>query len=273
MEFVEPDGTVHLIPLDVPYPSAVHDIWLSEDFVIVPIQPLYIDHERVRRGIGMLHGWDPELELILVLISRTDWGQIRTIRTGLEPQYVLHTMSANRDDNILTLDAPIYERPPYPFEDRVPYGTPWVPFDTAKMGRWLVDLDSGAVKSEFVDDRACEFPKMDERFYGKPYRNGFLLAGKDLWSLNTVVKRDVQTGAVDEYRIESESLVSICEPQFAPRSSDSPEGDGYLLAAVTYVAERRTDYLIFDTEKIEEGPVATVALPHQVPWTPHGCWM
>lgn len=170
------------------------------------------------------------------------------------------------------LDAPIMPRPPYPFEDEVAPGSlDWIPFHTGKMGRWTIDLATGATTSELVDDRAVEFPKMDERYYGRHYENGFLLAGADLWSLNTLVKRNVLTGDTSEYVVDGN--VSINEPQFAPRSPDAPEGDGYILTPVVHIDERRTDVMIFDTDGIDDGPVATVGLPHQTPWTPHGCWM
>ena len=43
-------------------------------------------------------------------------ADIRWITTGLPTQYVMHTMQANVRDGKLLLDAPIFNRPPFPFE-------------------------------------------------------------------------------------------------------------------------------------------------------------
>ena len=36
--------------------------------------------------------------------------------------------------------------------------------------------------------------------------------------------------------------------------------------------EDRSDYVILDVENLSSGPLATIALPHRVPFTPHGNW-
>ena len=36
--------------------------------------------------------------------------------------------------------------------------------------------------------------------------------------------------------------------------------------------EDRSDYVILDAENLSSGPLATIALPHRVPFTPHGNW-
>ncbi|MDE0364106.1 MAG: carotenoid oxygenase family protein [Gammaproteobacteria bacterium] len=62
-------------------------------------------------------------------------------------------------------------------------------------------------------------------------------------------------------------------PTFAPRSADAPEGDGYLIVPVSRFTENSSEYLIFDTQGIDAGPLATIELPVQIGWTPHGHYM
>jgi carotenoid cleavage dioxygenase len=137
----------------------------------------------------------------------------------------------------------------------------------------VVDLESGTVTSERLDDTSVEFPKVDERFYGQPYTWGFLAQGESLWSLDTVVRRNVHTGAEDKYTIDSEDCPVLFEPTFAPRSGGTEEGDGYLLVPVSRFSENLSEYQIFDTRGISDGPVARIELPFQIGWTPHGHWM
>jgi carotenoid cleavage dioxygenase len=278
LQWVKPDGTIRTRELwDAPYAALTHDMWLTKDYVVLPFQPFIVDPERIANQLSLL-GWDPELPIVLALIRRDDLdGPIRWIEAGIEPQYIMHTMSANQvngDGNRIVLDGPIFDRPPFPFEDKVELGTDYVPFGSGQIGRWTIDLDSDTVKSELLDDRAVEFPKIDERFYGKPYEWGFMVAGENLWTLDTLVRRNVQTGVEDSYLVkQGDRMTAVFEPTFAPRSPDAPEGDGYLIVPVSYWMENVSGFQIFDTQQIPAGPVATIDLPFQIGWTPHGHWM
>jgi carotenoid cleavage dioxygenase len=246
---------------------------LSERYVVMPFQPFTVDRRRIAKDLAVF-GWDPDLPIVLALIPRDDInGEIRWITADVDPQYIMHTMSANQSGNLLVLDGPIFDRPPFPFEDQVAFGTDFVPFGTGVTGRWTVDLDTGNVKSERLDDRAVEFPKVDERYYGRGYSTGFLLAGENLWSLNTIVRRDVHTGEEETYTIKADSMIAIFEPTFIPRSLDAPEGDGYVMMAVSHFVENRAEYLLFDSAGISSGPIARIEIPFPIGWTPHGHWM
>ena len=63
------------------------------------------------------------------------------------------------------------------------------------------------------------------------------------------------------------------EATFAPRSPEAPEGDGFLIVPVCHFAAGASEFLIFDTDGIADGPVCRIELPFQIGWTPHGHWM
>ena len=95
----------------------------------------------------------------------------------------VHTLAANTNGNILTLDSPAFEgRPAWPFESDFlnnPEGAKlFFALASASMTRWTVDLSTGRCKTERLSDRPCELSKIDERFFGKPYRWGFLVGGE-----------------------------------------------------------------------------------------------
>jgi carotenoid cleavage dioxygenase len=66
---------------------------------------------------------------------------------------------------------------------------------------------------------------------------------------------------------------STQEPVFAPRSASAPEGDGYVMGVVNRRAEHRSDLVILDAQRIDEGPVAVVKLPVRLKYGIHGNWV
>ncbi len=275
LHWVRPDGSVRTRDLhDAPHGTILHDAWLTPTYLVLPFMPLIGDLKRCEQGLS-IYDWDTSLPIVLGLVRRDDFdGEIRWIDTGLEPQYIMHTLSANEVDGKIQLDAPIYDRPPLPFEDQVELGAPFLPTESSKLGRWTVDPATGVTTAERIDDRAVEFPKVDERFYGAGYRHGFLLAGDHFLLLDTLVKRDIVTGAEQTFKVkDSEELVAVFEPSFAPRTPDAPEADGYLIVPICRFMENRSGFLIFDTHDISQGPITRIDLPFQMGWTPHGHWM
>ena len=65
---------------------------------------------------------------------------------------------------------------------------------------------------------------------------------------------------------------SFMEPVFVPRSSQSGEDDGWILAYVYDQSTDRSDVTILDAADFSAAPVATVHLPRRVPFGFHGNW-
>jgi carotenoid cleavage dioxygenase len=278
---VRPDGAVISRELtDAPYCCEVHDMWLTPDWMVLPFQGFVFDPDRIQRGLPV-HGWDPQLPTILALVPRDDveHGEIRWITAEIEPQYVMHTLAANVVDNTLTLDGPIFERPPFPLDiDQFDGQDIALFFNLARstLGRWTVDLDAGSVKSELLGDRPCELPKVDERYYGRGHNWGYLIGGEAKGQgmrMHSLIVRDIDTGREQEYRLRHERPALVMEPTFIPRTPEAPEGDGYLMVPVSRWTENLGEYVIFDTYDITAGPICRIEIPFLLGFTPHGHWM
>jgi carotenoid cleavage dioxygenase len=92
-------------------------------------------------------------------------------------------------------------------------------------------------------------------------------------SMNSLVVHDMKTHSEQEYRIRHDSPAAVLETCFAPRAKDAGEGDGYIIVPVSRWAERRGEFLIFDTYDVSAGPICKIELPFMMGWTPHGHWM
>ena len=275
---VDRDGKVRSRPLwDAPYPTVQHDIWLARDWIVVPFQPFFADMSRLERDTSMFD-WDTDKPISIALVPRHDLenGEVRYIDTDFEPQYVMHTLSCNEENNSLTLDGPIFNVPPYPLEAKNKEGEEVALFFSiakSMLGRWTLDLESGKTTSELLNDRPAELPKVDERFFGKGYRYGYTIAGDpkgDGMKMKDLALYDARTGCDQVYRIRHDTPAAVLEATFAPRNPDSPEGDGYLIVPVSRWADNAGEYLIFDTDDITAGPICRIDIPFHLGWTPHG---
>lgn len=280
MHTVHPDGTVDTRDLwDAPYNTVAHDVWLTPDWIVMPWQPFLVDKKRVEQD-RVIWAWEPELPITLALIPRDPSNpDVRWIQTDLPAQYIMHTLSANVRDGKLELDGPIFNRPPFPFEQDFADGDEVALFFSiakSSLGRWTIDLETGHAVSEQLSDRPSELPKVDERFYGKGYRWGYQVGGvvkRSGMSMNSLVVTDMHTLAEQVHTIRTDQPAAVLEATFAPRRPDSLEGDGYIIVPVSWWAEKRGEFQIFDTDDITKGPVATIELPFALGWTPHGHWM
>jgi carotenoid cleavage dioxygenase-like enzyme len=280
MHFVHPTGEVESRSLwDAPYNTVAHDIWLTPEWVVMPFQPFLVDKKRIDKGLN-IWAWDEELPIVIALIPRDDLqGEIRWIKTDLPAQYVMHTMSANVEGGKLLLDGPIFNRPPFPFEQDFADGDDIALFFSiakSHLGRWTVDLETGKATSEQLSDRPSELPKVDERHYGKGYEWGYQVGGvvkRSGMKMNSLVITNMKTLSDQEWQIRRDEPAAVLEATFAPRSPDSAEGDGYIIVPVSWWAEKRGEYQIFDTHDISAGPICRIELPFMLGWTPHGHWM
>jgi carotenoid cleavage dioxygenase len=184
-----------------------------------------------------------------------------------DPCFVFHPMNAYTEGRRIVADVARYEQLPIPAAGlQMEVGGTW-----ASLWRWQIDLDAKKVIETQADDRACEFPRLDERRAGLPYRIGFAGAEGGLGEgFTSIVRYDVQSGKSAAHDFGSGCAVS--EPIFAPRSPDAPEGQGFVLTVVYRASTGRSDLAILDAENLERAPLALAHLPHRVPAGFHGNW-
>ena len=254
-----------------PYASMVHDFVTTSEHVIFPIFPLTGSLERAMVGAPPF-AWEPDKGTHIGIMGRDDDCSALRWFTH-DPCYVFHPMNAWTAGDKVFADVMKYEQAPlFPNPD----GSPGDPDKSeAKLVRWEFDLaaNSDTVKETQLDDWSGEFPRLDERRAGLSYRHGYYGCaepGSRRPTFNAIAHRDHETG-VRRIREFGEGD-GVSEPIFVPRTPDSPEGDGFVLALVYRAAENRSDLLILDASAIDAEPLARVEIPVRVPYGFHGNW-
>jgi carotenoid cleavage dioxygenase len=211
-------------------------------------------------------GWEPELGTHIGVMPRNGGSQ-DVVWLETDPCYVFHPMNAYTEGRRIIADVARYSQVPIPAAGlKMEIGG-----TDASLYRWELDLDARKVVETQRDDRACEFPRFDERRTGLPYRVGFAGASGGLaGGFSSVLRYDVQTGKSVAHDFGAGSAVS--EPIFVPMSEDAPEGRGLVLTVVYRAETGRSDLAILDAENLDRAPVALAHLPHRVPAGFHGNW-
>ena len=254
--------------IEVPLPTMMHDFITTREHVIFMVFPATLRFENFASGAPIR--WEPELGTKIGVMPRNG-GNADVQWFATDPCYVFHPMNAYTENGKVIADVCRFERLPL-FDGEDAKGFANGP--AARLTRWTLDLTGGAVKEERRDDSTVEFPRLDERYTGLRYRHGYA-GGRtgsplNVGAFNALFHYDHQTGRRRMHDLGPTCFTS--EPIFVPRSPQSPEGEGFLLAVVYRHEENRSDLLILDAENVEDKPLATLKLPHRVPYGFHGNW-
>jgi len=267
-----------------PYPGMIHDCGVSERYIVLSLIPQVMDLERIKRG-GILFQWDPNADQVYIVKPRD--GEAKDVRFFRAPNgFPGHTINAFDEGGKLYLDLPVVNGNVFWFFPDAEGKAPAPPTLRTQIVRWCFDLASSSDQptSTVIADLAGEFPHVDERYVGRPYRHAFMQstdptkpynaekAGPIMgFFFNTFVHLDMQTGKTKSYWVGDTS--STQEPIFVPKSATAAEGEGYVMGVVNRRAEHRSDLLIFDAQRIDEGPIATVKIPVRLKYGIHGNWV
>jgi len=260
---VDADGVLTVNrPVEVPALTMMHDFAMTAGHVIFMDLPIVFNIEIAINGRGeMPFRWDDNYGARFGVLRRDDpFGQIRWF--GIDPCYIFHVANSydSSDGKSIVLHAIRY---PELWRNNAGFGAAGV------LWEWTVDLVSGTVSERQLDDRAVEFPRIDDRLAGLPARYAVSVGDA------TLLRYDLATGAAMEHRFgEPEAPGGPGEAVFVP-SPDGPadETNGWYLAYVFDPVRNSSDLVILDAGDISGEPVARIKLPRRVPYGFHGNWI
>jgi carotenoid cleavage dioxygenase len=247
-------------PLDVKALTMMHDFALTAEHVVFMDLPIVFNVDVAMKGDGdMPYRWDDNYGARLGVLRRDDpYGEVRWFE--IDPCYVFHVANAYDRGNSIVLQAVRY---PELWRDTGGFETDGV------LWTWMIDLQTGTVTERQLDDRAVEFPRIDDRLATLPARYAVSVGDSRL------VRYDLTTGDAVEHAFGTvESPGGPGEAVFVPSTAGpADESSGWYLGYVYDPARDGSDLVIIDASDFAGQPVARIKLPHRVPFGFHGNWI
>jgi carotenoid cleavage dioxygenase len=265
---------VHSEPIDLAWPSMIHDFAITEHHAVFLLCPIVFDLEKAA-ATGSVFSWEPERGTRIGVMPRRGRSEdVRWFET--DPCYVFHPLNAYDEGDDVVLDVHRYEELLFmgPKEARDPS---WRDSQVARLHRFRLGLASGTLRSEPLDDHGGEFPRVDERLVGRKHRFGYFAAvgpgeSPALPEFSAVAKIDLERSGRVEVRPHGQGN-GCGEPVFVPRHASAGEDDGWVLYLAYDRARNGSELVVLDTSDFRGEPVARVVLPHRVPYGFHGNWV
>ncbi|MBU9766274.1 carotenoid oxygenase [Mycobacterium sp. TNTM28] len=300
------DGKVrHRVDIPLPAQTMMHDFTLTENYVVLYDLPVLLDLSTMVKSAparavaklltgfvtrhaapdfvlraamrgsertatvptsGMPYRWSPERGARVGVLPRD--GSARDIRWfDVPPCYVFHALNGydhtGPDGAQIVLDV---VRHPAVFTTGDQLFT-----DSITLDRWTIDLGTGRVREQRLDDTSQEFPRLDDRVLSRPHRYGYTVgfAPGPGGPPTAILRHDLHHGSTQ--RVEFGPGREPGEFVFVPSGPNADENDGVVMGFVYDRAEDRSDLVLLDASTL--APVATVHIPVRVPHGFHGNWV
>lgn len=261
-----PDGRLTRPPkviAEVDRGYMIHDFLITEDYLVLVINPATFDLARTARGLSPL-AWEPDRGTRIAVIPRR--SQAEKIRwVTADAFWCWHYANAWQDSGeIVTV---------FPWWSHLSFGVPDAPPATGHVARARIDPAAGSLRLEVLEERPTEFPRVDDRRIGRPTRY-VMVSHRDspmlpVGAYDVLLRFDLARGTTAVHRFPGRA---IGEAVFAPKAGRSEEEAGYVLTLMTDLATMESSFVILDAEEFSGEPVAIVKLPQRVPLGLHGNW-
>jgi len=247
-------------------PTMMHDFNVTRNHVVFMDLPAVFDIEMAMRGEMPIH-WDDDYPSRLGVMPRN--GTDADVRWfDIDPCYVFHPMNSYESGDTIVLDV---ARMSHVWRESM------MDFPSPALWRWTIDMTTGQVREEQIDDRPGEFPRVADHVVGLQHRYGYMMAIPENASYDdpmdqsgALLKYDRTTGERSEIDLGRGCIPG--EPVFVAAAGATAEDDGYLM---TFVYDAGTDssrFVVLDASTMDDTPVASIELP-RIPFGFHGSWV
>jgi len=255
--------------IDIPKPVMMHDWNITRNYVIFMDLPLVFDLDDAVSGSDPF-GFKPECGARLGVMPRN--GSNSDIKwIEINPCFVFHPMNAYEENEKIILHVCRQNKAMVGGMDEIYGGED----TTGKIWKWTINLTSGTCSEEQIDDRPCDFARVDDRLVGLKAKNGYAMALNEKAETLTfdqyLYKFDLENNKRFDHNLGDNVFGG--EPVFVPKSGSSSEDDGWVMAIVYDANIDKSKLIIVDTENFDKKPVGEIILPQRVPFGAHGSWL
>lgn len=246
--------------IDLPHIPLIHDTAFTAAFIVVPDLPVSFQPQRARTPFPWL--WDERQDSRIGLLPRD--GEAARIQWFEAPRcFVFHFVNAYDDGDLTIVDVARHPR----MFDRDWNG----PNEGAPvLVRWTLDRRSGRLSETAIDDHGNEFPRINGRFGGQPYRYAYTAHWGAGVTFGPAMKHDMVRGVTEVHDFGPGRLT--LEPVFVRKPGAAAEDEGWILSYVYDANTGTTDVVILEAQAFTDAPIAVIRLPVRVPFGFHGGW-
>jgi carotenoid cleavage dioxygenase-like enzyme len=255
-------------PVRVSHGPMIHDSAITARFAVILDLPVTFSMSALISGSAFPFRWNASHPARVGLLPRDGAGG-EAVWCDVDPCYVFHVANAyDTEDGGVVLDAVAY--------DTMFAGSMAGPDGPrGAFERWTIDPAGRRVRREAIDRHPQDFPRIDERRTGQPYRYAYtmmlpetpdpaFLSGPGLY------KHDLQTGSRSVHDFGPGSHPG--EFVFVPAHAGAAEDEGWLMGFVNR-ADETTELAIIDASDFAGAPAARIRIPHRIPPGFHGNWL
>ncbi len=271
VSLITKDGElIHSTGVDIPKPVMMHDCAITSNYTVLMDLPCVFDFARMAEGKSILN-FEPENGSRFGVLARgADGSDIRWF--DVASCYCYHTVNAFEDGDEVVVEGCRSERNSIGDEEKPAAGDRR---DLPMLHQWRLNLKTGEVTERALDTVwGSEFARINESYIGvrNQYTYAARIAGDTLESgFDGIVKYDLVNEKSTHYPYGAGRLGG--EPIFAPKPDGVNEDDGWVIGFVWDEQQERSECIILDAARFQEGPIARIVMPARVPFGFHSAWV
>jgi carotenoid cleavage dioxygenase-like enzyme len=253
-------------------PAYMHSFAVTKNYIILTEFPLVVKPlDLILKNQAFIKNftWQPQKGTQFLVIDKTNGNTVGKYMT--KPFFAFHHANAFEEDNTVQIDVVTYKDAGIITEESLHANSKEDKYQS-QLERFSLFLNRGEITSKVLFPKSNEFPRINEKFDGKPYQYVYvasfndktdtqkeLLNGEGLYKINT------STQAVLAW---SEKGCSAGEPVFVPAPGGLEEDDGVVLAVILDRIRNDSFLLILDGKSFKE--LGRARAPHLIPDSLHG---
>lgn len=267
----EKSELIHATQILLQHGPMIHDCLITQQDVLVFDFPLTFSTKRLLQGASVPYQWNKQHQARIGILPK--YGNADYIQwIDLEPCFVFHAANAFRDqDNRIILDVLVHQDN-FEHSQHAAYE-----LQNAKLERWIIDPDMQMLKRSVLDSRIQEFPKIDERFTGSPYRYLYTLGFAQAGLFNCLYIHDLEMKTSVTYDFGAQWAIGevtfVADVLDIEEHQHSPEGHGYLMAYLHHIDGEAAKAVILKVKGLDIQRQADIDLGVHIPLGFHCNWV